>query len=167
MAKPFSLLLLASLGLALGGCGFQPLYGDRSNGASVENALLDIAIAPQRTRTGQLIRNAILSGIAPSATGSGRRILEFTVSEKEKASIVSFNSGDRQRRLILDVDFILKDRASRRKLFSGRTFSEVSYTVTRQPAADMQARINARETAARVVGRDLRTRLAAWLASHR
>jgi len=164
MKKSLSLLVVTALGLALGGCGFQPLYGEGERGLA-ESALLDMQVAPQTTRTGQLVRNALLSGIAPAASRGGHTLLDFTATESEKTSISFFSSGDSRRRLILDVAYVLKDRDSGKTLHSGKTFSEVPYTVTDQPVADMQARIHARETAARVVARDMRNRLAAWFAA--
>ena len=151
--------------LALSGCGFHPLYGDSGGAGSVEAALTGIDVAPQTTRAGQLVRNEILSGIAPASAGGGARVLDFTAEEKETPAVVSFNSGNAQNRYILNVAYVLKTRGGR-VLTRGKTFSEVSYTVTRQPAADMQARIRASETAARVAAEDIRTRLAAWLAAH-
>jgi len=151
--------------LLLGGCGFHPLYGGGDAPGSVEAALVDIDITPQTTRIGQLVRNELLSGVAPASAGGGSRVLDFSATEKETAAVVSFNSGEAQNRYILNVEYVLKDRSSGKALTRGKTFSEVSYTVTRQPVADMQARNRAAETAARVVARDIRTRLAAWLAA--
>ena len=167
MKKLLTAPVLLAASLALSGCGFHPLYGDGGAAGSVEAALIDIDVAPQTTRTGQLVRNEILSGVAPASAGGGARVLDLTIGEKETPAVVSFNSGDAQNRYILNVSYVLKARGSGRVLTRGKTFSEVSYTVTRQPAADMQARIRAVETAARVAAGDIRTRLAAWLAAHR
>jgi hypothetical protein len=51
-------------------------------------------------------------------------------------------------------------------LHSGKTFSQVSYDVVREPFADMQAEANAMERAAHEVSMDIRSRLAAYFASH-
>ena len=51
------------------------------------------------------------------------------------------------------------------ELYAGRTFSQASYDRTETPFADMRARIAAEERAAREVGADIATRLAAYFAS--
>ena len=48
---------------------------------------------------------------------------------------------------------------------SGTTFARVPFDVIRQPFADMQAQTDATERAAREVGADIRTRLAAYFAT--
>ena len=165
MKPPLSAVLALGLPLVLTACGFQPLYGERGAGASASAALQDMDIAPQTTRTGQLVRNELLSGVAPAAARGGRYILDFTTTEKEETAIVTFKSGARQKRYILNVSYTLTRRGSSKVLTSGKTFAEASYTITRQPAADMQARIHAAETAARVAAGDIRTRLAAWFSA--
>ena len=149
-----ALVVLLALLPGLGACGFSPLYGDGPRGGA-EAQLTAMEIAPQTTRTGQLIRNAMLEGIAPARAGGGRYRLSFTAKESVGT-----------KRLVLDVDYVLSDRQTGKVLTTGKTFADISYAETRQPVADIQAQKNAREAAARVVARDIRTRLAAWLAAH-
>ncbi len=168
MTKNLRILsLLAALGVlpALAGCGFSPLYGTAGGTEDVEARLVSMEVAPPATRTDQLVRNAFLEGIAPSRTGGGRYLLSLSTEEKQQTSIVSFDRKTPQNRYILNVSYTLSDRTTGKTLTSGKTFAEVSYTKTRQPVADIQALNKARETAARVVAQDIRTRLAAWMAS--
>ncbi len=161
LRKAFLLVLLP----ALAGCGFSPLYGTGEGGGNVEARLVAMEVAPPATRTDQLVRNALLEGIAPSRTGGGKYLLTFRTEEKQQTSILSFDRKTPQSRYILNVTYTLSDRETGKPLTSGRTFAEVSYTKTRQPVADIQALNKAKETAARVVAQDIRTRLAAWMAS--
>jgi hypothetical protein len=50
-------------------------------------------------------------------------------------------------------------------IHSGKTFSQVSFDVVRQPFADTQAENNAMERAAHEVSGDIRMRIAAFFAT--
>ncbi len=168
MTKNLRILsLFAFLGVlpALAGCGFSPLYGTAGGSGDVEAQLVSMEVAPPATRTDQLVRNALLEGIAPSQAGGGKYLLSLRTEEKQQTSILSFDRKTPQNRYILNVSYTLSDRETGKTLTSGKTFAEVSYTKTRQPVADIQALNKAKETAARVVAQDIRTRLAAWMAS--
>ena len=159
-------ILLLALAPALSACGFSPLYGEGTTGQSVESALRDIEVSPQGTRTGQLIRNALLEGIPPAAEGNGPLRLDFSVKEKEGRAIVAGNSDSTQQRLTLDVAYQLVDTRSGRIVHQGSTFADTTYTRTRLPIANERARDSAREALARIIARDIRTRLASYLATH-
>ncbi len=154
MRRLLPLVVLLPLLPGMAGCGFSPLYGGGAQ-RGAEARLSTMEIAPQTTRTGQLIRNAMLEGIAPAQAGGGRYHLSFTAKESVGT-----------KRLVLDVDYVLSDRRTGKVLTTGKTFADISYAETRQPVSDIQARKNAREAAARVVAHDIRTRLAAWLAAN-
>jgi hypothetical protein len=67
--------------------------------------------------------------------------------------------------IVLAVSFELVERSSGSIVHSGRTFSQASFDVIRQPFADLQAETNATERAVHEVSADIRTRLAAYFAS--
>ena len=50
-------------------------------------------------------------------------------------------------------------------VYSGKTFSQVSYDRIDAPVANLQAQVNAQERAAKETGQDIRTRLAAYLST--
>ena len=57
------------------------------------------------------------------------------------------------------------DRSNGEVVTQGKTFSQASYDVIRQPFADLQAETNATERAVHEVSADIRTRIAAYFAS--
>jgi LPS-assembly lipoprotein len=65
----------------------------------------------------------------------------------------------------INVAFRLIDRQTGKELSSGKTFSQVSYDRTTSGFANVQAETNAMERAAKEVGNDIRTRLAAYFAA--
>ena len=55
-------------------------------------------------------------------------------------------------------------RSSGTVVHTGKTFSNASFDIIRQPFADLQAETNATERAVHEVSSDIRTRLAAYFA---
>ncbi|HHN73488.1 MAG TPA: hypothetical protein ENK13_05310 [Thermopetrobacter sp.] len=90
----------------------------------------------------------------------------MTVNELEERAIISSRDDSTQQRLVINVAYRLIDGATGRVVNEGRTFADTTYTRTRLPVANQQARESAREALARVLAGDIRTRLAAWLADH-
>lgn len=159
----------AAVGLALllAGCGYRPLYGSLDSNSSVAAELAAVSIPEPDNRTTQLIRNELISTISPAGSGGvGPYVLEIEPEKFDDPAIIAFNADDIRRTVKLKVDFRLRDRASGKVVYSGKSFSNVSYDRVQAPFADLQARTNAEERAAREIGGDIRTRLAAYFASH-
>lgn len=157
---------LAAACLMLAGCGFQPLYGTFDDGSSVAVQLASVSIPEQKTRVGQLIRNELLASIAPAGSESGNAYtLELQPEASEETAIEAFTTEVLRRAYRVNVDFRLHESASGKLLYAGKSFSQVSYDRTGTPFANLQARINAEERAAKEVGTDIRTRIAAFFAT--
>ena len=165
LRRRFLPLLALAASLVLGACGFQPMYGARVDGSPVSLELASVSVAEQSTRLGQLMRNELLSTIAPAGQ-SGAEIyrLELLPQAVEEVTIRDFDTGVLRRSFRVEAAFRLTDTGSGAELYSGRTFSQASYDRTGTPFSDRQARIAAEERAAQVVGADIATRLAAFFA---
>ena len=150
--------------LALGGCGYRPLYGTAGDDRGVVASLASVAIAEADTRLGQIVRNDLLSTMRPAGTAAEDRYVLVLRPEVKGSSVIDkpLPSTTRQSVQVI-VNFELT--GSNGVLFSGKTFSQVSYDVVREPFADMQAEANATERAAHEVSMDIRSRLAAYFAS--
>ena len=162
------LALAASVtaGLLVAACGFQPLYGSRADGSSASHALASVSVVEQPTRLGQLIRNELLSTMAPAGVQQTEQyVLELLPAAAEEVAIRDFDTGVLRRSFRVEAAFRLIESGSGSELYSGRTFSQASYDRTSTPFADLQARITAEERAAKEVGADIATRLAAFFAS--
>lgn len=163
--RPHQSLAVAAC-LLLTACGFQPMYATRVDGSSASVELTSVAVAEQSTRLGQLIRNEVLSTIAPiGQQGPGRYALDLLPRAVEDVTIKGFDTDVLRRSFRVEVAFRLTEAGSGAELYSGRTFSQASYDRTGTPFADLQARITAEERAAKEVGADIATRLAAFFAN--
>lgn len=150
--------------LVLSGCGFQPLYGTRTAGSATTAELASVSVAQQSTRLGQLIRNEILSTIAPVGQQmEPRYILELLPVAAEEVVIRDFDTGVLRRSFRVEAAYRLVGTTGA-ELYTGRAFAQASYDRTDTPFSNMQARISAEERAAREVGADISTRLAAFFA---
>ncbi|VAV98340.1 hypothetical protein MNBD_ALPHA08-1725 [hydrothermal vent metagenome] len=163
----FQKLVLVGLAVSLGACGYQPLYGTSTSGSRVSTQLSSIAVEPQNTRTGQLIRNEILASIGNSSGKFSKYRLAFTPTTNDENTVRTFGSDELRRSYQLSVKYTLSDTANGKVVHKGNTFARVSYDKTAAPFADYQAQINAQERAAKEVGNDIRTRLAAFFATRR
>ena len=163
MQKAPAILLLAAA-LALGGCGYRPLYGSSAESAGVAATLASVSIPAATDRVGQLIRNDLISTMR-SGTGEDRYTLLLKPVVRNNNVIDKPQPNVTRQAINLSVSFDLVDRVSGTTVHSGKTFSQASYDVIRQPFADMQAETNATERAAHEVSADIRTRLAAYFSS--
>ena len=158
-------LLIVSLALALGGCGYKPLYGTSADSAGVSATLASVTIPEASVRLGQLICNDLISAMR-SGSGEDRYTLLLKPVVRNNNVIDKPQPNVTRQAINLSVSFDLVDRVSGTTVHSGKTFSQASYDVIRQPFADMQAETNATERAAHEVSADIRTRLAAYFSSH-
>lgn len=153
-------ILALSVAVALSGCGYRPLYGSSAESAGVSAQLTSVAIPEATTRVGQLIRNDLLSG--RGGGGGDRYTLNMTTVVRKSGVIDQPQPSVTRQSIRLAVDFELIEQGSGKTVYSGKTFSQASFDVIRQPFADLQAETNATERAAHEVSGDIRTRLAAY-----
>lgn len=163
--RPVLSWLACAAVLAAAGCGYRPLYGTAGDDRGVVAALASVSIPEANTRLGQIVRSDLLSAMRPAGTASQDRYVLVLRPEVKTASIIDKPLPNTTRRSVqVVVNFELT--GSEGVLHGGKTFSQVSYDVVREPFADMQAEANAMERAAHEVSMDIRSRLAAYFASH-
>jgi len=158
-------LIALAIGCLLSACGFQPLYGTSASGSAVATELSAIEIDEQDTRLGQLIRNDLLSSMSSPAGSASRYRLQLVALDGTKTMIQNDDEDTRRFSYRVNVAYRLIDQQTGKELSSGKTFSQVSYDRTTSDFANVQAETNAMERAAKEVGNDIRTRLAAYFAS--
>ena len=158
---PAILLMVAALVLA--GCGYRPLYGSSATDPGVAGRLASISIAEPSDRTGQLIRNELISSMQ-TGKGEDKYLLNLTTTQQENNVIAKKQPSVTREAIFITTQFELVDRSNGAVLTKGTTFARVPYDVIRQPFADMQAATDATERAAQEIGADIRTRIAAYFA---
>jgi LPS-assembly lipoprotein len=164
MRKASAIAVLAAA-LTLGGCSYRPLYGSSADSAGVGAVLSSVSIPQPTDRIGQLIRNDLISAMK-SGSGEDRYTLTITPVIRKAPIIDKPLPAVTRQAINLSASFELTDKVSGESLHKGKTFSQASYDVVRQPFADLQAETNATERAAHEVSADIRTRIAAYFASN-
>jgi LPS-assembly lipoprotein len=156
-----TLLMVAALVLA--GCGYRPMYGSSATSPGVAGSLSSISIPEPTDRTGQLIRNELISSMQ-TGRGEDKYMLNLTTTLADNGVILDKQPSVGRQAILITTSYELVDRSTGKILTKGKTFARVPYDVVRQPFADLQAQKDATERAAREVGADIRTRLAAYFA---
>jgi LPS-assembly lipoprotein len=154
-------ILLTVAALALAGCGYRPMYGSSATNPGIVGSLAAVSIPEPTDRPGQLIRNELISTMQ-AGKGEEKYLLNLTTTVADNAVISNKQPSYGRQAILITTNYELIDRASGKVVTKGTTFARVPYDTVRQPFADMQAEKDATERAAREVGADIRTRLAAY-----
>ena len=162
----FRCSLLAAL-LALGACGFEPLYG-RFGDSSIADDLARIKIQVIGGRSGQLLRNHLLDGLTPKgelARPAYTLRVELLEPRPQDLGIARDDSIVRYSYSSV-VRFMLNDPAGRLVL-AGQSSSVSSYEVTNSEFATVSGRTNARDRVLEEIAIDMKAQLAVFFRSHR
>jgi LPS-assembly lipoprotein len=166
----FGLLGLAAMaGLALGGCGFQPLYGSNTTTASgvrLSEAMAAVDVQPIPGRVGQKVRNELIF----SNTGGGhapqpRYKLRIAIREQVVNQLVRISGDARGQVYQLEASFKLIDASNGEIIHQGSAVSRAPYSRYQEIFANVRARYDAENRAAETVSESIKTQVAAYLAS--
>jgi LPS-assembly lipoprotein len=167
MKRRIFLGTIAATPLALGGCGFEPLYG-RFGDTSIADDLATIKVELIANRSGQILRNHLLDGLTPRGTPARPaytlRVELFEPLPQDlgitrNESIVRYSYSTVAR-------FRLLDPAGAQMLVSDAT-SVSSYEVTGSEFATVSGQLNARERVLEEISNEIKSQLAVWFRSRR
>jgi LPS-assembly lipoprotein len=155
---------------ALSGCGdgstgFRPLYGSAAvGGAAVNEKLAAVDVAPIPGRVGQRIRNELIF----QSTGGGlpnppEYRLDVAIRESVSATLVSIEGEATGQVYNLDASYKLVRISDKAVIAEGKSYSRAAFERMSSIFANVRAREDAENRAARTVGEELRTRLLAIL----
>ena len=163
-----SALLCASLAaFALAGCGFQPLYGGTTaGGQKLATVMAGIDIVPIPGRVGQKLRNELIFDTTGGGNaGTTRYRLEIAIKESVTDQLVRITGDATGQVYQLDATFQLIDAASKKVVYQGKAISRAPYNRFQEIFANVRARYDAENRAARTVSESIRTQVAAHLAN--
>lgn len=166
-------LVGAALGAALlvagcadGSTGFRPLYGSSAvGGANVSEKLAAVDVAPIPGRVGQRLRNEFIF----QSTGGGTPLppeyrLEVAIRESVSSTLVKIDASARGQIYNLDATFKLIRVSDKSVVLEGKSYGRAGFERVTSIFANVRAREDAENRAAKTVGEELRTRLLAYLA---
>lgn len=162
-------LVCAAVPMLVAGCGdtgFRPLYASSSLvGSDVNEKLAKLEVAPIPGRVGQRLRNELIY----QATGGGNVAidpayrLEIVVTESISATLVQIDGNSSGSVYNLNATFKLVRIDDRSVALQGQSFGRAAFQRFDAVFANVRARRDAEDRAAKTVAEDLKTRLAAYL----
>jgi LPS-assembly lipoprotein len=152
-----------------GNSGFHPLYADSSviGGPDVNEKLAKVEIAPIPGRVGQRLRNELIyqstGGGAAAPTPAYR--LEIAIRESITATLVQIDGNSKGSVYNLEANFKLVNVADKRVLLEGTSYGRQPFERFESVFANVRAREDAENRAAKNIGEEVKGRLAAFLSS--
>jgi len=161
-------LVAGSLSACADGSGFKPLYGAAGIGAGVDSKLASVQVAPIPGRLGQRIRNDIIF----ETTGGGAVTehpayrLEIAVTESLASTLVDATGNANSQVYTAEAKFNLVRLSDKTVVLKGSSFGRASFERNASVFANVRAQDDAQDRTARSIGTELKTRLAAYLATN-
>lgn len=159
-------IALSLVGLA--GCGFRPLYGERSAASVTAPELAAIQIDSIPNREGQLVRNNLLDKMQPRGMAA-KPLYRLSVG----ISIARENFGIRtdetatRGSLTMNAGYRLTDIASGDLLMSGNSRAVSSYNILDSDFATVISENDAIRRTATDLSEEIKTRVAIYLSSRK
>jgi len=166
-SRTLAFVILAVLAAPLlSGCdaGFRPLYGSSGVGAHVDEKLAQVSITQIPGRVGQRVRNELIF----QSTGGGHALeptmrLEIAIRESVTSTLVR-QDGDAEGQVYnLEAAFNLIRISDNAVVLSGTSYARAGFERFESVFSNVRAREDAENRAAKTIGDDLKSRLAAHL----
>lgn len=161
-------LLLAAL-LALGACGFSPMYAHPDREAASTHAdLADIKIRFIENRLGQMLRNELLDRLTPKGEPvDARYTLVVRMSESTQSLGILKDETSTRSNLMVNAGVQLIDNLNGRMVFNTPAVAQVSYNVLDAHFGTTAAKADAEARAAVELSHAIATQLAAYFSRAR
>jgi len=160
--------LAAVAGFGLSACGFQPLYGSNTttaSGARLAEAMSSVDVTPIPGRVGQKLRNELIfSNTGGNYAAESRYQLNIAIRESVIDQLVQITGDARGQVYQLQASYKLINVATGKLIYQGTAVSRAPYNRYQEIFANVRARYNAEDRAARTVSESIKTQLAAFLA---
>ncbi len=154
-----AVLVLACAALALGACGFSPLYAQ----PGVNSGLSAIQVAAPEGRVGYLVGEALDDSLGRGAGAPAWR-LDLDLTEQRFPRGLRVDNVATRYEYVLSAAYTLRAAATDAPAKVGRVRVELTYDSADQPYASVAAQQDAQERAAHEAARRIQLELAAWFA---
>lgn len=158
------MLLLCGAALALGGCGFQPLYARPDNTANGPiQDMASVRVAPLPDRTGQILHNMLSDRLNPGGPPA-EPVYELDVELKESIEEVAIRRDETATRanLKLSAEYALRRRGTNEVVLKGQSLTTTTYNILSSQFATYTSEEDARKRALRELSDDIRIQLGAY-----
>ena len=167
LRRPAPLALPLALLIALGACGFRPLYSERHN-AGVTAALAATRIELIADRTGQKLHNFLLDRLNPKGRVARPHYgLKIKVQTQRRELGIRKDETATRANLTLTASYTLRDWRTGRSLYEGFSRSTNSYNILESDFATLAALNDVTTRAARELSEKIKTRLSIFFSQAR
>ncbi|MDP1625951.1 LPS assembly lipoprotein LptE [Parvibaculum sp.] len=157
------LLALPLMALPLAGCGFTPLYADRTSG-SVASDLSMLDVSAPETRLGRELKYNLLDLLSssgnPPANPAYRVVLAPTSYERDVA--VEADADVTRKTLVVIVPFQLIDTGTNKAVLSSTSRSRSSYNRVTSEFANITAAEDTESRIAEMLAQDIKLQLSIY-----
>ena len=155
-------LLIASLALLLGACGFQPMYAPPGGG----QAIGPVQVAEIEGKAGHVLRTE-LDRILAVENGAGTpSLLEITLSERVTPLGIRVDESATRAELRIIANYVLTP-PNNAQVMRGSVVTTVNYDIPTAAFGEITAQDDARERAAETMAQRFRAELALRMAQAR
>lgn len=164
-----ALLLTGAMTAALGGCGssgFRPLHGPTASGNELHESLAAVQIAGIPGRVGQRVRNELIfQTTGGNYANAPEYSLTVVIRESATSTLVQRSGESLGQVYNLDARFKLIDLKTKKTVLRGNSYGRAGFERYVSAYANVRARIDAENRAATTVAKEIKGRLAAYLAA--
>lgn len=141
-------------------CGFQPLYGTRTNGQPVKDALASVEVMPIPERIGQQLRNALEQRLTRAGDGPTRYRLHVRLDEDTEMLGMRKDATASRANLRVTATWSLTNGEA--VLHNGVSDSIVSYNLLSQQYPTVISEKDSRQRASQQLADDIARRVAVY-----
>jgi LPS-assembly lipoprotein len=155
------------MALGLASCGIQPMYGGSTvGGAKLVEVMQTVDVAPIPGRVGQKVRNELIfANTGGGYAGPMKYKLDITVKERVIDQLVQITGDARGQVFELSASFTIVNLANGQIIYRGNAVSRAPYERFQEIFANVRARYDAENRAARTISDSIKTQIAAVLSS--
>lgn len=159
--------LLAVVAMLSAGCGWQPLYGPTASGADLEDVMRSVKISTVPGRVGQRVRNEL---VFLTTGGSGAEApnyrLDIAIRETVMNTLATTTGATEGQVYQLYTEFKLVSLKTNKVVMRGHSNARAAFDKVDSVFADLRARRDAENRAAKTIAEAIRTRLAGYLSGN-
>lgn len=156
-------VLAAILAVGLAGCGFRPLYAERTGGDGVASDAAAVRIAPIPDRAGQILRNELIDRLNPAGEpDEPRYALEVRLAVAKLGLGIRKDETATRASLRFRSTFRLRDSDTRAIVYASRAGAVTSYNIVDSEYATIASERAARRRGLVLIADSIALRLAAY-----
>jgi LPS-assembly lipoprotein len=155
-------VLIASLTLLLGACGFQPMYAPAGGGPAIG----PVEVSEIEGKAGHVLRTELGRILAPEDGGLAPSHLQITLSEQVTPLGIRRDESATRAELRLIANYVLTP-PNNAQVMRGSVVTTVNYDIPTAAYGEIAAQDDARERAAETMAQRFRAELALRMAQAR